>query len=1732
MLTATFYSYKGGVGRTTLLANVGAALSRDARVLLWDLDVEAPGLHHMPQLSIVPPPARGFLDWLADWQRHPTPSAAVAELAYLVGQRGVGSEGALYVLPAHGRAGVSAYGQIDWRRLLVTRHQQGIALFAELIGALGSSLSLDYLLIDARTGLTDLGGLLTALLPDVTVLVGGYGHQNVAGLAGIRRSLEKARHSPLRRARTPLELVQVVSPVPPSESDRAALRRKAWAEHFDAVPLEIPWHGDLLFEERLLVLDQPAHPVARAYLKVADRLAMRARELRPSARHDDDGRLTAIVEHLLRLLGFQVKARPDGLLDARFEHPFGGDRFLVRAADHLTDAHVRLDAEPGVRHMLVGRTVSPLATSSVDRDVTTLAALERRLWRPEGYLDRLRAHHESSDLARTYVAQRLQAPDGRPSPDASEAGLRWARGDAPARWLLLGDYGTGKSTFLQALAYRLALAWADDPEAPIPLRIPLTNVAASTTLEQLIGVHLRQVHDDRTDPRAILHLVRLGRVVLLLDGLDELDVGSSGTDVLTFLARIKRDVSEPAYPMAPRSWGTGSAPLILARPAAGDTSTVDVQPPGALTSGGRVIVTCRTHFFRDQDHEHTASETGFAPHHLTLFDDEQIQTFLVRTLRGDAVERAGAYIRGTYDLLSLAARPVWLDMIVQSLSTLENQQGAVTPTTLYRSYIDQWLQQRGGAQLRARPTVRALLLRRLAEALWRSDEGALNVGTLHRLVEQLGDRLEGLDAEQVDLELRSATFLTRTADGAYGFSHRSFLEYFLAEHLSHAVDARTLGPALDTEPLSTETLGFLLDLLDDRVSAAAAATCALLKEPFSDLRSLNALRLGHLLPGGLPRGARLETADLDFEDLEGADLRDAILRDTSLEGANLRGARLDGAELWGAVLDDADLTGASLRGARMLQASLRRATLDGAVLCDANLSGANLRESQAHDADWTGAEMTGVDARAGRWQRSTLHPTRQPNLRLHGARLHGASLQGLDRAQLAHATGPAPASVLPERTHWRTDAIPGCVAACFLRHARVLAAVTRGGTVWFLVPAVGAIGRHVRTGVVEVQSLQQAPDGSLLAVVGRHGVALLTETGEPRARRERGDAVLWQATFRGDGRLVIAWLTRDGLTLEILSTDGTLTPMQPHEADGWGVAETRHRLRSDGLAIAVGDDERVILWDLAGEVPRRGATAHLGDGLLAWCRSDLLVGTTAGDGQVLLIDGDTGSIRHARAANFGWTLLDDPLGQWVVYRASPGWAAWDARTGADLPAMEAMSAAWDLRFTPDGTRLVGGTGKGLIVMGRATGVVTQLEGGGPLGAFGMEGDLAFGVEPGGAILTWRLDEPEAPERRWDAKPAAAAPASSGVLQQMSAQGRCGTWGTTGAPEWRQALDEGCSRTYFNDGGNALVLTQAGELVWLGPDATDRMPVEMEHIRGFAPLSESLRRVLVGCWPEGRLVDFDGQRAERTSLSGSLSQVLLDEAGNLVVTIEVQRLNAFTLDTLQPLAHWFPPGLRWTATIDPRTHVVWVATTSGLLLWNPYENTVATALPTPVPRVLASHPIRGIVASGHADGSVFLWDDRTPTLLTRLERPIAALACSPAADTLAIVCVDGAVHFWSVAERTEWRTAATAWIEPVHCWFSPRSPVLWVTTADGALHEVDIETAEVLGSRLLWSEDAWASIDRRGQIDGTPQGLERLQLYEPEASDLVQTVWIASDWKEDIDDRINDPNRFSPLVSSR
>ena len=70
MYTVTFYSYRGGVGRTTALVNVGIDLAlRSRKVLLVDFDLEAPGLTSFAHLRPEDGTHPGLVEFIAEYLR-------------------------------------------------------------------------------------------------------------------------------------------------------------------------------------------------------------------------------------------------------------------------------------------------------------------------------------------------------------------------------------------------------------------------------------------------------------------------------------------------------------------------------------------------------------------------------------------------------------------------------------------------------------------------------------------------------------------------------------------------------------------------------------------------------------------------------------------------------------------------------------------------------------------------------------------------------------------------------------------------------------------------------------------------------------------------------------------------------------------------------------------------------------------------------------------------------------------------------------------------------------------------------------------------------------------------------------------------------------------------------------------------------------------------------------------------------------------------------------------------------------------------------------------------------------------------------------------------------------------------------------------------------------------------------------------------------------------------------
>ena len=188
----TFYSYKGGVGRTMALTNVAALMAKQGRrVLVIDFDLEAPGLDSFEGLGCSKGHP-GVVEYVTEYlqtNRAPDITRFVQECR----PAGVHLRGNLWLMGCGKKD--AAYNRdraaIDWNTLY-ERHE-GERFVENWKAAIEQTYQPDYVLIDSRTGLTEVGGICTLHLPQLVVLLYALNDQNIHGVAGVARALERQR---------------------------------------------------------------------------------------------------------------------------------------------------------------------------------------------------------------------------------------------------------------------------------------------------------------------------------------------------------------------------------------------------------------------------------------------------------------------------------------------------------------------------------------------------------------------------------------------------------------------------------------------------------------------------------------------------------------------------------------------------------------------------------------------------------------------------------------------------------------------------------------------------------------------------------------------------------------------------------------------------------------------------------------------------------------------------------------------------------------------------------------------------------------------------------------------------------------------------------------------------------------------------------------------------------------------------------------------------------------------------------------------------------------------------------------------------------------------------------------------------------------------------------------------------------------------------------------------------
>jgi hypothetical protein len=473
----------------------------------------------------------------------------------------------------------------------------------------------------------------------------------------------------------------------------------------------------------------------------------------------------------------------------------------------------------------------------------TLDELQQEILHIRSYLHESIRRYEESNRFFDFIP-----PYGSPSDTTQTSGdpgvlldniiKNWLKDPSIQQMCLFGDFGTGKTTFLEYLHYTLSQKYLSDSSVRIPLLIPLRRYYEAVDHEEVIKQFFAQECGVSLHYSFFREFLEQGRILLLLDGFDEMGARS---DPITRKANYLK--------LAPLADGAAKV-LISCRPAyflsleetrsvfAFVNRQIGFSPP--IKQG---LVS--EHLYRAVQGSDLKSAfaqtktalTGTAYVHIELFDKKQIRAYLKKHESSIAAASKGQIdartlfnrIREIYDLEDLAKRPILLKLIVSTLPLFHRTPAGIyeieiggaiqkipdiTPSILYAVYTEKELEReykKGKVRWLIDRQDKVRIIAAIAFEMFKSDELAIDKTTVSRVIEKA---LPGKETEQAYYltDIRTCSFLNRDFQDSVRFTHKSFMEYYAAVYIRMAMNGISAAQQfLSMRELSDEVALFLGD---------------------------------------------------------------------------------------------------------------------------------------------------------------------------------------------------------------------------------------------------------------------------------------------------------------------------------------------------------------------------------------------------------------------------------------------------------------------------------------------------------------------------------------------------------------------------------------------------------------------------------------------------------------------------------------------------------------------------------------------------------------------------------------------------------------------------------------------------------------------------------------------------------------------------------------------------------
>jgi WD40 repeat protein len=542
------------------------------------------------------------------------------------------------------------------------------------------------------------------------------------------------------------------------------------------------------------------------------------------------------------------------------------------------------------------------------------------------YLDKLENDYRSIDINNRYIplSGRVLGKASRRildfESDIGEYISRWLTIPADTSLALSGEFGAGKTWVLHQLALRLIAQYrhaveTGEPRPRIPIVIPLRDYTRPSQYNKDVNSLLANFNWDHglnTTKSAFEYLNRAGRLLLLLDGFDEMS------------AQMDKDQDSQNI-----------------------KKILHIVEPNS-----KMILTCRKEYFEDCRHEvdiliggaFQNVEIDSVPAAFnTVYLDPLTPVQSEQILKRIADEHHVKEILANETLKDLRSRPLFLELIVEALQTENIAAPDLTNlTAIYHFAIEKKLTKDliDGGLFKSNGD-KWFFLTELAKELFSSRKNSIHYAQFPK---KILTYFTNWNSPEIDCrrdvwanEMRGRTLLVRgdqDEDGKYSFAHQSLFHFFLArgfldllgfpfmpttpppgpgskdrkEPIKNPRGFRPAGFAriFGKAPCDVNVLRFMSEININPVIMKKVINYSSKNPSVSNYAGGNALTYLKLI------NEPLSALDLSYACLKGADLSRS-----DLKGLNMKGANLADANLNFCILENADLSYANLTNAKL-----------------------------------------------------------------------------------------------------------------------------------------------------------------------------------------------------------------------------------------------------------------------------------------------------------------------------------------------------------------------------------------------------------------------------------------------------------------------------------------------------------------------------------------------------------------------------------------------------------------------------------------------------------------------------------------------------------------------------------------------------------------------------------------------------------------------------------------------